>query len=141
MSLLRTLGALTLLALACNRSSGPADTYRQFATAVREGRADLAWSLLSEGSRATLDAEARAVAARAPGTVPARGRDLVLGDAAFRSPPVKSAIVVRESQDAAVVAVAVEGEEKREVELVREGGAWRVVIPAGGAGERGGQAR
>jgi hypothetical protein len=142
MALLRALGAFALLAVACNRSSSPADAYRQFAAAVREGRADLAWTLLSEKSRAALDADARAAAARAPGIVPPRGEDLVLGDSAFRSRAVKSAIVVRESEGAALVAVEVEGEGRREVELVREGGVWRVVIPADAlAGDRGGQAR
>lgn len=130
--------AALLFALACKRPPGPADAYRQFAAAVREGRSDVAWEHLSKGSRAALDAEARALAARAPGVVPARGQDLVLGDAAFRSPPVKSAVVVRESADAAVVAVEVAGEAKREVELVREDGAWRVVIPPAALRGRGG---
>jgi hypothetical protein len=139
---LRAFGAFVLLALACSRPAGPAETYRLFATAARDGRSDVAWTLLSEGSRAALDAAARDAAARAPGIVPPRGQDLVLGDSAFRSPPLKSALVVRESADAALVAVEVEGAGKHEVEMVREDGAWRVVIPpAALAGERGGQAR
>jgi hypothetical protein len=142
MPLARALGALVLLlALACSRPPGPAETYRKFAAAVRDGRSDVAWALLSEKSRAALDAAARDASARAPGIVPPRGQDLVLGDSAFLSPPLKSAIVSRESADAAVVAVEVEGAAKRDVELVREGAAWRVVIPpAALARERGGQA-
>jgi hypothetical protein len=137
----RVFGFFVLVVLACSRPSGPAETYRQFAAAVRDGRSDLAWTLLSEQSRAALDAAARDAAARAPGIVPPRGQDLVLGDSAFRSPPLKSAIVVRESADAALVAVEVEGAGKREVELRREDGAWRVVIPpAALAGEHGGHA-
>jgi len=39
-------------------------------------------------------------------------------------------VVLRESRDAAVVAVEEEGGEgAREVPLVREGGVWRVVLP------------
>lgn len=128
--------ALALLALAasapgCRRPSGPAETYRAFAAAARAGDAEGVWARLSARSREALDARAREVAARAPaGVVPASGKDLVLGDLAAQAPRLRSATVARESQDAAVVAVEVEGSPgAREVSLVREGGVWRVVLP------------
>jgi len=129
-ALLAVLLAATLLP-GCRRASGPDETYRAFARAAREGDAATVWSLLSERSRAELDARAKALAASAPpGALPAGGRDLVLGDLAPSAPPVEKALVVRESRDAAVVAVTVAGGgEPEEVSLVREGGAWRVVLP------------
>jgi hypothetical protein len=132
--MLRALAAFLALALllpACRKVDGPEETYRAFASAAREGDAATAWSLLSEASRAALDARARALAARAPpGALPATGRDLVLGDLAPSAPRIEKALVVRESRDAAVVAVTVAGAAApEEVSLVREGGAWRVVLP------------
>jgi hypothetical protein len=61
--------------------------------------------------------------------VPGSGRELVLGDLSAGAPRPQKVLVVRESRDAAVVSVEVEGEPSREVTLVREGGVWRVVVP------------
>jgi hypothetical protein len=121
--------ALALLP-ACRRTDGPAETYRRFASAARGGDAELAWSLLSADTRSALDARARAAAAHAPpGVVPVTGKDLVLGDFSIRAPRIRSATVLRESRDAAVVAVEDESGARAEVSLVREAGAWRVVVP------------
>ena len=92
--------------------------------------------MLSERSRALLDARAKEVAARAPaGVVASSGRDLVLGDLGARAARVESVVVARESRDAAVLAVRVEGRpDPEEVSLVREGAGWRVVLP-GAAGQ------
>jgi hypothetical protein len=121
-------------ATACRRSPGPADTYRAFAAAAHSrdpGAEERVWAMLSERSRAALDARAKEVAAAAPpGVVPASGKELVLGNLAFRAPRLRSVVVVRESREAAVVAVEEEGRPgTREVSLVREGGVWRVVLP------------
>lgn len=127
---LALLGLLVLCALpACRGEAGPADRYRAFAAAAREGRADEVWSMLSERSRAELDRRAQALAAKAPGVVEASGRQLVLGDLAAAAPPPAEVVVVRESRDAAVVSVTTAGGSPREVSLVREGGVWRVVVP------------
>ncbi len=121
--------ALLLAPLGCRRDEGPAERYAAFAAAAREGDGDAVWSMLSERSRAALDAQARTLAARAPGVVAPSPRQLVLGDLAPGARRQRSVVVVRESRDAAVVAVEVEGAPAREVNLVREGGAWRVVVP------------
>jgi hypothetical protein len=127
-----------LLALAalpgCRRSAGPAEAYRAFAAAARSRDPDAAnavWSMLSERSRAALEARAKAVAAAAPaGVIPPSGKELVLGNLSVTSARLRSAVVVRESRDAAVIAVEEEGRPgAREVSLVREGGVWRVVLP------------
>ncbi len=131
-SRLLALLALLVASVGCRRDDGPADRYRSFSAAAREGNAPAVWSMLSEGSRAELDRRAREVAARAPGgVVPTSGRDLVIGDLSGATPRPKSVVVVRESRDAAVVSVEVEGRPTREVSLVREGGVWRVVVPFG----------
>jgi hypothetical protein len=118
----------------CRRTAGPAEAYRAFAAAARSRNPDAAgkvWSLLSERSRAALDARAKQVAAAAPAAVvPPSGEALVLGNLAVAAPRLRSAVVVRESRDAAVIAVEEEGRPgAREVSLVREGGVWRVVLP------------
>lgn len=127
---------LALLAVACRRPEGPADRYRVFAAAVRAGDADTVWSMLSERSREMLDERAKEVAARAaPGVLPSSGRELVLGDLAPSAGRIAQVTVLRESRDAARVAVQLEGaSDKEEVQMVREDGRWRVVLP--GAAER-----
>jgi hypothetical protein len=123
--------AFTMLIPACRRVDGPAEAYRAFSDAARAGDSAAVWEHLSERSRETLDARAKALAGRTPaGVVPASGRDLVLGDLARAAPRVEKVLMVRESADAAVVAVTVAGSSApAEVSLVREGGAWRVVLP------------
>ncbi|WP_242346728.1 hypothetical protein [Anaeromyxobacter terrae] len=129
----RALGAtlLVLLSIACRRPEGPADRYRVFAAAARAGDTDTVWSMLSERSRARLEERAKEVGARAaPGVLPATARELVLGDLAPTAGRVASVTVRRESRDAAVLAVEVEGAAgPEEVEMVREDGRWRVVLP------------
>ncbi len=130
LSLVLAVLALALAAGGCRRGDGPAERYRAFAAAARSGDGDAVWSMLSERSRATLEARAKALAARVPsGVVPGSGRELVLGGLSARAPRPAQVLVVRESRDAAVVAVEVAGEPRREVSLVREGGVWRVVVP------------
>ena len=128
--------ALTLVVAAlatggCRRPGGPAEAYRAFAAAARAGDAEAVWARLSTRSREVLDARAREIAARAPaGLVAPTGKDLVVGDLSAQAPRVRSATVVRESKDAAVLSVEVEGSpDAREVSLVQEAGVWRVVLP------------
>jgi hypothetical protein len=130
---LRTIAlALLLASTGCRRDVGPAERYAAFAAAAREGDGDAVWSMLSERSREAFEARARALAARVPaGAVSTSGRQLVLGDLAPRARRPRAVVVVRESRDAALVKVEVEGEPDREASLVREAGAWRVVVPFG----------
>ncbi len=123
------LAALSALP-ACRREPGPADAYRAFAAAARDGKADEVWAMLSDRSRAGLDRRAKDLAAKAPaGVVAASGRALVLGDLSAAAPAPTSVVVVRESRDAAVLSVETEGSPAREVTLVRQGGVWRVDVP------------
>jgi hypothetical protein len=129
------LAALALAAPGCRRGggSGPEATYRAFAAAARAGDAARAWPLLSARSRAAFDERAKALAARVQGA-PASGRELLLGDLAAGAPRIAKVVVLRESADAAVLGVTVEGSDRQEeVSLVREDDAWRVVAPEGAA--------
>jgi hypothetical protein len=128
---LALLAAFALVASsACRRDVSPADRYRAFAEAARDGKAEEVWGMLSERSRAELDRRAVALAAKAPpGVLATSGRAMVLGDLSALAPRPASVVVVRESRDAAVVAVEVDGQPSREVTLAREGGVWRVVLP------------
>lgn len=126
--------AVLAVSLACSRADGPAERYQRFAAAARSGKSEVVWSMLSTGSRARLDDEARRLAARAPeGLVPASGRQLVVGDHALRAPKIKNVVLVRESPHAAVVEVEDEAGAKGQVTLVKEEGEWRVELPADGA--------
>jgi hypothetical protein len=122
--------ALAVLTLACpRRDPSPEATYRAFVRAAAERDAERAWSLLSADTQAWLEARARSAASAAPGVVQPGARQFLLGDAALAVRPLASALLLRESADRAVVEVTVQGGEKQQVELVREGGSWRVRIP------------
>jgi hypothetical protein len=126
----RLLALAAAVALACSRPSAPpVAAYRALVQAVRARDADAAWSLLSSTTQAWLDARAKAASARAPGVVPASGKELLLGSAAATVRPPHSVVVVRESADRAVLQVTeAEGAPPRDVVLVKEGH-WRVEIP------------
>jgi hypothetical protein len=124
--------ALLLAPAACRRDVGPAERYAAFAAAARSGDADAVWGMLSQRSRDALETRAKALAERAPsGVLATSGRQLVLGDLAPLARRPRSVVVVRESRDAAVVSVELEGEGAREATLVRERGVWRVDVPFG----------
>lgn len=135
---LRRAAAAAVLALAASacapREGTPDAAYRAFARAAAEGDAERAWSLLSEEDQRWLDERAHAVAAVAPGVIAPGGRQLLLGPASRAVRPVTAAVVVRESRDRAMVEVEAGGA-RGPVELVREGGRWRVRLsqPAGAA--------
>jgi hypothetical protein len=121
---------LALLLAACRAPEGPAERYQRFAAAARAGRAGEVWAMLSEPSRKALRDRAKALEGdKPPAGIDVKAADLVVGDLAPTAPKVKSVTVVRESAEAAVVAVEEEGGGRGEVSLVREGGEWRVELP------------
>ncbi|BDG02708.1 hypothetical protein [Anaeromyxobacter oryzae] len=124
--------SLAVLLPGCRRTATPADRYRLFANAARNQDSAAVWGMLSKRSRADFDARAKALAAAAPGVLPARGQDVVVGDLAVRAPKVKSTVILRESADAAVIAVEDEAGVRGEVTLVREDGDWKVEVPRAG---------
>jgi hypothetical protein len=124
--------AAAVLAAACHPPENPAERYERFAKAARAGDTGAVWSMLSRESQERIRARARALGGEkaAPG-VDVGPAGLVLGDLAPTAPKVKSVTVLRESQERAVVAVDVEGGQRGEVTLVREGKEWKVVLPEG----------
>ncbi|HYD39457.1 MAG TPA: hypothetical protein VEB43_01395 [Anaeromyxobacter sp.] len=123
---------VAFLAAACQRPDNPAERYERFARAARAGDVGAVWAMLSKDSQDRLRARSKELegSAQVPGA-DVQVANLVLGDLAPTAPKVKSATVLRESRDRAVVAVEVEGGERGEVSLVREGQEWKVVLPGG----------
>ncbi len=124
------LALVALLVGGCQRPDNPAERYERFARAARSGDVGAVWAMLSKESQDRLRARGKELegGAKVPGA-DLRLANLILGDLAPTAPKVKSATVLRESQDRAVVAVEAEGGERGEVSLVREGQEWKVVLP------------
>jgi hypothetical protein len=123
--------AAALLALlpACQKDLPPDATYRALVRAMTDRDEEAAWTLLSAGTRARLEARAKAAAAAAPGVVPASARALLAGDAPLAIRPPSSIAIVQSGPDRAVLRVEAPGGAPRDVVLLREGGAWRVDLP------------
>lgn len=123
--------ALGLLAAACRTPpADPAERYRQFAAAAQGGDADAAWSMLSSDSQERLKARGEALSGGKPvAGVDLGPRQLLLGDLAPTAPKVKSVRVAKQEGDAAAVEVEVDGGARGQVDLRRENGEWRVVLP------------
>jgi hypothetical protein len=127
---MRRLALVALALAACAPRDPPPDAvYRAFARATSERDAAAAWDLLSERTRAWLDARARAAAARAPGLVPANAQRLLLGDAAGGVRPARVIEVVRRGEERAELRVTDASGAAVEVALVRERGGWRLDLP------------
>lgn len=107
---------------------GPAECYEAFATAVRTGDADGAWSRLDEGSRARLTAAAREVSKARGLEAPKDGRRLLI-ESGGRAPvkPKETKVRSVEGKRAVVTVVDVHGE-WRDVPMTLEGDAWRVDV-------------
>ncbi len=120
---------LALLAAGCQRPDNPAARYERFARAARGGDYGAVWAMLSRASQDRLRARSKEL--RGGADVPGADlqvANLLVGDLAPTAPKVKSATVLRESRERAVVAVEVEGGARGEVSLVREGKEWKVIV-------------
>jgi hypothetical protein len=120
--------AALLLPVACTRDLGPEATYRALTRAVADRDEGAAWALLSRSTQRWLENRAREAARAAPGVVAPGARQLLLGDAALTVAPPSVIELVRNDGKVAVLRVRSPGGAPAEVELVREGGAWKVDI-------------
>jgi hypothetical protein len=116
---------------ACQRDLPPDATYRALVRAAAERDEAAAWNLLSSATQKRLEERAREAAAAAPGVVPASARSMLVGDASLGVRPPSSITGVEAGPDRAVLRVEAPDSPTRDVVLVREGGAWRVELPAG----------
>jgi hypothetical protein len=115
---------------ACQRDLPPDATYRALVRAAAERDETAAWNLLSSATQKRLEERARVAAAAAPGVVPASARSMLVGDASLGVRPPSSITGVDVGPDRAVLRVEAPDSPTRDVVLVREGGAWRVELPA-----------
>jgi hypothetical protein len=115
---------------ACQRDLPPDATYRALVRAAAERDETAAWNLLSSATQKRLEERARVAAAAAPGVVPASARSMLVGDASLGVRPPSSITGVEVGPDRAVLRVEAPDSPTRDVVLVREGGAWRVELPA-----------
>lgn len=124
--------AAALLAVlpACQRDLPPDAAYRALVRAAAERDEAAAWNLLSSATQKRLEERARVAAAAAPGVVPASARSMLVGDASLGVRPPSSITAVESGPDRAVLRVEAPDSPPRDVVLVREGGAWRVDLPA-----------
>ncbi len=122
--------ALVAVLPACQRDLPPDATYRALVRAAAERDETAAWNLLSSATQKRLEERARVAAAAAPGVVPASARSMLVGDASLGVRPPSSITGVEVGPDRAVLRVEAPDSPTRDVVLVREGGAWRVELPA-----------
>jgi len=122
--------ALVAVLPACQRDLPPDATYRALVRAAAERDETAAWNLLSSATQKRLEERARVAAAAAPGVVPASARSMLVGDASLGVRPPSSITGIEVGPDRAVLRVEAPDSPTRDVVLVREGGAWRVELPA-----------
>jgi hypothetical protein len=125
----RLLALLLLAAAGCHRfpDDTPVEAYRSLLSAVQRDEDARALALLTERSRAVLTARAEELARASGGTLHPAPMDLLVADP---KPPAAGQLSVRSDDGrTAVLAVTSRGSVE-EVHLVREGGHWRIVIPA-----------
>jgi len=125
----RLLALLLLASAGCHRypDDTPADAYRSLLAAAQRDDEERVLSLLSDRSRTELSSRVQQLVRASGGALRASPADYLIPE---RHSPPPSAVTVRsEDGKAAVLAVTVQGA-VQEVHLVREGGHWRVSIPA-----------
>lgn len=125
----RLLVLLLLASAGCHRypDDTPVDAYRSLLSAVQRDDDARMLALLSEKSRAALTHRAEALSKLSGGTLQPKPADLLLAEP---RPPTAAQVSVRsEDTRTAVLAITSHGS-TQEVHLVREGGHWRVSIPA-----------
>ncbi|MBV8432464.1 MAG: hypothetical protein JO244_14965 [Solirubrobacterales bacterium] len=125
----RLLVLLLLASAGCHRypDDTPVDAYRSLLSAAQRDDDARMMALLSDRSRAALTHRAEELSRASGGTLQPKRAGLLFAEP---GPPAAAQVSVRsEAAGTAVLAVTSHGS-VREVYLVREGGHWRVSIPA-----------
>jgi hypothetical protein len=125
----RLLPLLALLGAGCQRfpDDTPVTAYRSLVSAVQRGHEDRALELLSTPSRRALSEHSQALSAHSGGSLANDPAALAFGPAHL--PPPTEVTLKSQGENSAVLAVTAGGSVS-EVHLVREGGHWRISIPA-----------
>lgn len=124
----RGLWAASVLALMVGCGGGPEAAVRSLEEAAREGDAERAMKLLGPATRARLETDARRAAEQAGRRAIAPSTLLAAGWTAARYELSEVRTVAR-GADRAVVETGGRRGERERIELVREGGAWKVELP------------
>ena len=125
----RLLALLLLASAGCHRfpDNTPVEAYRSLLSAVQRDDDAHTLALLSERSRSALLARAETLTRMSGGSLHPAPVDLLQADP---HPPGQTQVTVKsEDGRTAVLAVTTRGT-VQEVQLVKEAGHWRVVIPA-----------
>lgn len=117
-----------VLALACNASSAssPEGAFRDFVAKLQAGDVDAAWELLSRDSRDELSRIVHERSVESGGAIPDDPKRVILGDASLTR-PIDAVEVSERHDDRAILSVR-SGGETMPVQMVREGGRWKVAL-------------
>jgi hypothetical protein len=132
------LAAMAIAAAVAGRSCrvsqrGPEAAVRDMLQAARTGDLDTAFELLSPGTRARLEAEARRATDLVGASERFSAKALVSMGSSEGIPPPTDITVLDERDDRAVVEVVSPAGRSR-IQLVRVGGRWLVDLPTYGGG-------
>lgn len=127
--MLRSRSTLLLFALpllfSCQAAdASPDKAFRTFVARLQQGDVDGAWDLLSKGSQDELSAIVHQKSKESGGAIPDDPKRVILGDATLAR-PIDAIEVQSRSDDRATLLVR-SGEESQPVQMVREGGRWKV---------------
>lgn len=122
------LGAALVCLAACQppAEDTPEAAYRAFATAASKGEDAVAFGKLTQASQDTLRHRLAGVAQASGGSMGEDAASLVLRGG--RASPISHIELLKMEQDRATLAVTARGQ-AQEVNLRREGSAWRVEVP------------
>jgi hypothetical protein len=104
----------------------PEAAYRAFAAAANQGEDKAAFDRLTSASQQALTRQLAGLSAASGGSMREDASALVFRGG--RGPPITDVRLLKKDQDRATVAVTAH-EQRREVNLQREGAVWRVELP------------
>lgn len=128
---MRSLSTIPLLlaffSLGCTASADSPDrAFRTFVAHLQAGEVDQAWELLSERSQDELSRMVHERSVESGGAIPDDPKRVALGDAELAR-PIDAIEIESQTEDRATLIVK-SGDESMPVQMVREGGKWKVAL-------------
>jgi len=126
----RLLFILTLALVGCTSASDAPDrAFRAFVAHLQAGEVDAAWELLSQRSQDELSRMVHERSVESGGVIPDDPKRVALGDVELAR-PIDEITVESQAEDRATLRVR-SGDETMPVQMVREGGKWKVALVDG----------